>query len=274
MKQFVFYLIIFCCFITCEQGAPTKKVQKLRKLTDLEILGLIKSRNFSYLYADFKNQNGNELSLIQKDSLDRGLLGRDYYQNEDGFIKEVLVRPKVRSDSIIEAIQKALIHDPLKRYENIKIDCDSLDLVFEGVRGKNVEKWKELDYTFNYREKNLEIVLSVIANCGWERAYLLDICNVFQAAPKDILAYFYFDFRLLFDKGQIDPEQFEAIEDRFLSRRLRKHRQTLTLTKDILANNKIGDSLRIEFFQMGFDSNHLEILLKELETTDTIRFTK
>ena len=78
---------IFACqqkYETISIGDPNELIL----ISGQETVERVKAGNFNYGYASFKNANGNELTAYDKAFLNEGLLAQDFYEDQNGVIKE------------------------------------------------------------------------------------------------------------------------------------------------------------------------------------------
>lgn len=210
MKYLIFLTILF---FQCKQPSKT---DTLTLIPQDQIIPLVKSGSFSYLYATFLNQDGSAISDKNRELLNSGKLGKDYYKDSEGVIKEVRVRPITNQDKFIEIQRIEIASNPLSRINLIDIDCSQLDLVYERVYQSDQNVRNEGGDMQSVDEENLQIVISALTKCGWSVEHLETIWLVFQHSDSDIMAYFYSDLKSFSDQGLLRKSSFALTEDRLL----------------------------------------------------------
>ncbi len=181
-----------------------------------ETVERVKQGNFDYSYAVFKNQNGEKLSQENRNLLNQGKLAKDYYEDENGKIKEVRVRPLTLADQFIEIQRRELSTNPLANIDLIAIDCNRLDSIYAEVERTDQEVRNEGGNGQAVDRINQQIVISTLTTCGWSEAHLHTIWLVFQHAPTNLMAYYYPTLKEYSLQGKIERRTLALMEDRLL----------------------------------------------------------
>ncbi|MBK9256927.1 MAG: hypothetical protein IPM42_15705 [Saprospiraceae bacterium] len=148
--------------IACDQK------EKLTKLSDEKLIERIVGRNLPTPdQVIIKNAEGNVISIDSMTRLEEtGQYFEDFYVNEKGQFKVIVIRKKTSADDILIArINEAL--NPKKEVNMVDINCDDKKRILQNIlvsdqkmRQGNADIDPETDH------KNLEIVISLLNKCG------------------------------------------------------------------------------------------------------------
>lgn len=212
MRYFV--LLLFFIYSCTPSGTVTFKGLKLIP-TD-QIADRVKAGTFNYTYATFVNANGEPITSEQKTQLNKGLLGKDYYEDKTGQIQKVFVRSITIEDKLAEIQRIRIANNPLSQFATVDIDCNDLDNLYADVQNKDQESRLNADDMQRVDIESQQKVISAINKCGITENHLSTIWLVLQHSNSDVMAYFYSDLKRLSQKGMIDKGSIAAMEDQLL----------------------------------------------------------
>ncbi|MEQ9404854.1 MAG: hypothetical protein RIM99_14780 [Cyclobacteriaceae bacterium] len=247
-EQLVFILILAgAC-----QGI-NKKDEALRLIPQNEIIDRIRSNDFDYSYALFKGRKGGELTPEERSLLNQGKLARDYYENGEGIIREVIVRSPVLADKFFDIQMRAASDNPLASVEFVDINCNNLDSIFQEVRASDQQVRTEGGDMDETDSKNRQIVISTISKCGWSEPHLETIWLIFQHSPSELMAYYYPQLKQFSEEGKLSKGSIALMEDRLLMNNGHKQIYGSQISNGILYDLEDPDSVNLRREKM-----HLE----------------
>lgn len=207
-------MLLFCVISCSPSGTVTFK--GLKMIPTDQIADRVKAGNFNYNYATFVNADGEPITKEQKNQLNKGLLGKDYFEDASGEIKKVYVRPITMADKLTEIQRIKIATDPLGRFATINIDCNDLDQMYSQIQSKDDQSRLNVDDMQRVDIESQQKVLSALNQCGLTEAHLSTIWLVLQHSDSDIMAYFYTDLKRLSKAGKIEKSKIAAMEDQLL----------------------------------------------------------
>ena len=213
MKYLSLFALIFFLFSCNQNGGPSPDLTLIPRD---KIMERVRSGNFDYLKATFKTQKGAKLNSKEQKMLNDGNLGKDYYEDANGVIKEVLVRPIEMEDKFIEIQRRELAGDPLKGIQIIDVDCNSLDSIFKEVYRIDQFVRQNGGDIQGTDTRNLQFVVSSISKCGWSEKNTQTIWLIFQHASLGVSAYYYPEAKALAEKGALSKTSFAMLQDLML----------------------------------------------------------
>jgi hypothetical protein len=213
MKFIPFFLLTFLFFACGQNGGPSPDLTLIPRD---QIVDRAKSGNFDYVNATFKTQRGGKLNAKEQKMLNDGNLGKDYYEDANGVIKEVLVRPIEMEDKFIEIQRRELAGDPLKGIQIIDVDCNNLDSIFKEVYRTDQFVRQNGGDIQGTDTRNLQFVVSSISKCGWSEKNTQTIWLILQHAPMGVAAYYYPESKALAEKGYLSKTSFAMLQDLML----------------------------------------------------------
>ncbi len=208
------YFIISLFFFSCGQnGGSSADLQLIPKG---KIIERVKAGEFDYRYATFKTQSGSKLNEKELKMLNDGQLGKDYYEDANGVIKEIMVRPIDMEDKFIEIQRRELTAQPLQHVQIIDINCDSIDAIYKEVnRSDQAARRNGTDIDI-VDSKNLQVVVSAISKCGWSEKNITTILMILQHSPLGVMAYYYPELKFFSEKGNLSKASVAMLQDRLL----------------------------------------------------------
>ena len=224
MKNRIYYLAFFILCTQC-QSDQIYQPTNLKLLSPDEVIELAKAGPLVTAQTSFRNFKGNALNAEEKDQLNRGLLGKDYYVDEQGQVKEIIVRAASLEDQMLEIQVKDLAERAWEKVQLIDVDCSIqkkiLDQVYEidqGARSGGNYDMQEADSVC------LQAVMSLIDKCGFpSKAEVGEkgidaIWLVFQHSAPGIMAYYYPRLMQATEAGEIRMTSMALMQDRMLMR--------------------------------------------------------
>ncbi|MFT5168695.1 MAG: hypothetical protein ACI8P3_003940 [Saprospiraceae bacterium] len=209
----IFIVTIF--FLSCgNTGGPSADLTLIPKD---KIIERMRAGNFDYRYATFKTQKSAKLNEQEQKMLNDGKFGKDYYEDANGVIKEIIIRPIEMEDKFIEIQRRELAANPMKGIQIIDIDCDSVDAVYKEIYRTDQEARKNRQGIKETDTRNLQLVVSAISKCGWSEANTQTIWLIFQHSPLGVMAYYYPDVKAFSEKGNLSRSSFAMLQDRLLT---------------------------------------------------------
>jgi len=175
-----------------------------------------KSNDFNYGYATFLNVNGEELTTTERTLLNQDKLAMDFYENKNGQIVEVRVRPMKLVDKFLNIQLRAIANNPLSQFKMVEINCDQLDSMYSEVRKLDQEVRNEGGNMQTTDSTNRQAVVSAISKCGFTEDHIQTIWLVFQHSPSELMAYYYPYLKEFSEKGILRKSSIALMEDRLL----------------------------------------------------------
>lgn len=258
MRFYVLPLIGFLFFASCEE--PKKETlgqfkSDYYRIPAEDLVGLAKQGKLNYTYAKFMNVDGTVLTAEDQKKLNSGLLGKDYFSDPSGKIVEVRVRELEQKDKLIEIQRRELAQDPFSAYRKLKVNCDSLDVLYsymertdQEVRHSKPGNLREVDH------KNQEALVSALNQCGWSDSHLSTIWLVIQHSPTALMAYYYADLKKAVEARKLDPSKLALLEDRLLMRHGYKQMYGTQIMDGKLYDLEHPDKINLLRQEMGLQS--------------------
>ncbi len=216
MKNALLFSLILLLSISCTEQKPDYKNENLSLIPTDQIVTRTKDGNFDYSKAVVKNQRGSALNKKEQKLLNKGQLGKDYYEDANGVIQEVIVRPVSLQDKLVDIQRREIMANPLQGIQKVEINCDSLDTILKEVDRSHQEVRKTRGDIAGEDTKNLSVVVSSIAQCGWSEGNMRSIWMVLNNAPLGVLAYYYEDLFTFARKKNLSPSSVAMLQDRLL----------------------------------------------------------
>ncbi len=223
MKIYFSILLITCGFAACHWMQQPGK--SLHKMSESQILESIYANNFNYVYAQFKNEDGEALDSTDKLLLSQGKLAKDYYQDETGNIKEVRVRPMTLDDQFLTVQIRELSKNNIGQLKQVLVDCykkeEYLTKILE--HGQTI-LWNDWVKKETLDQQSLAIIYSIIEQCGFpslqnenDKADKLLMSQLLNGSLK-MLSYYYPKLKSLAKEGKLPLKYLAYAEDRLLLR--------------------------------------------------------
>lgn len=210
------YLSLFIFSLGCQQ-------ESLRKLSPEETLTRAKAGTLDYMYAEFRNQDGEPLSDEERRLLNSGKFLRDFYVDGDENIKQVRAVPPTRDGKFVEIQLREVANSPLQNVRLFDIDCsDQKTLLAEvyasdqDVRTGGEGNMEDID------SKNQQKVVSLIEKCGFPTKSevgedgMTAVFLVIQHSSSGLMAYYYPQLLEAVEQGDISKSSFALMQDRLL----------------------------------------------------------
>jgi hypothetical protein len=210
MNKLTSFLLLIFSF--CQSTSEPE----LTLISGPQTVEMVKAGNFNYAYAVFKNEDGSELTDDDRALLNKGLLAKDYYADENGLIKEVRVRPIQLADKFIDIQRRVLSSNPIAHIELLDVDCDLISDLMEEIDWKDQQVRNEGGDMELVDEQNQQMVISILSKCGWSEEYLHTIWLVFQHSPIEIMVYYYPTLKAYVNDGYLSKSSIALMEDRIL----------------------------------------------------------
>lgn len=213
--------------VTCKQPDPTIQYSRLKRLDTKSILERAKNKQFSYLYAKFVNSQGEKLNEEERDLLDRGEMGKDYYVNHLGEIVEIRVRPIKQEDMFLESRLRGILSYQISDSLLVDVDCVNMKSSFEAeltnVPAIDTSLSDSLYFAARMQlsKKQQGFVASVLKNCGVpDRSVVGDAdMETFLAVLRgnsSLVSLYFDDLKKASEEGKIDPKHWGIIQDNLL----------------------------------------------------------
>lgn len=212
MKELIPLLAFLLICFSCQNASEGE----LRLIPDAETIERVRTKNLDYSYAVFKNQFGDPLTEEDRSLLNQGKLAKDYYEDKQGIIREVRVRPLLLKDKFTEIQRRTLSINPLDDFTILPIDCSALDSLYSEVELADQRVRSEGGDMQQVDKRNQQLVISALSSCGWTEEHLFTIWLVFQHAPSEIMTYYYPQLKLYSMEGKIRRSTLALMEDRLL----------------------------------------------------------
>lgn len=212
MKYLSFVIVIFT-IISCGQGGSSPDLTLIPRD---QIIKRVKEGNFDYRNATFMTQQGKKLNAQEQKMLNDGNLGKDYYEDANGVIKEIIVRPIEMEDKFIDIQRRELAADPMKGIQIIDVVCDSIDAIFKEIYRTDQDVRQNGGDVEGTDTRNLQKVVSAISKCGWPEKHTQTIWLILRHSPLGVMAYYYPEAEMLSEKGILSKSSFALLQDLLL----------------------------------------------------------
>ena len=218
-QLFIIFLLFNATGCKSRKYAPLGLV----KISNEEIIEKARNREFADVSeAVFKNENGVELSTEQLDSLPMDKFMRDHYVDNEGKVKEVIVRKILDSDEqFLKNISSAFEEGPEPK--PVTVLCENINQILSTILEsdqsmRNGTKVYSAKQDFN----NLEVVISLIEQCGMPTLQQVDqrqMDAVWLVIQHSSLKYMKSYYPLLLksvENGDLSRTKLALMEDRIL----------------------------------------------------------
>jgi len=248
-------ITIFAC------GGEVGPSADLKLIPRHEIITRVKAGKFDYRFAKMKNQKGKALSDKENKLLNAGELGKDYYEDANGVIKEVIVRPVEIEDKFVDIQRREIETNPLQGVRIVDIDCESIDEIYTKVDSLYKAVRKARGDVAGVDTKNLEIVVSAISKCGWTPKHMQKVWKVLSNSPPEVLSYYYEDLVAFSNKGNLSYSSIALMRDRMLNRHGYKQLYGTQILSGQLYKLEDPDNVNVRRQKMGMGKleDHLKI---------------
>lgn len=211
------------------QLTSSAQSEDLRILSIDEILERIEKRDFHYAYAKFLNAKREPLTAYERTELNQGRMARHYYENAEGIVKEVIVKPYELEDKFNDIIIKTALSNVARNEELVAIDCDTVQKTFDYILLDEYDPFTSLNISFDSLFSNRELLdsirssrastfdlsLSVLTHCEWQD-HLKSIEDVLIDQSSSVAVTFYRKIEDFVERGLIQPKVFAEIQDKIL----------------------------------------------------------
>lgn len=216
MRYLILSFILLSIFACGQKGDYTNS--NLTLIPRDQIVDRVKADKFDYRYAKFKNQDGSELNAKEQKMLNDGLFGKDYYEDANGVIQEVIVRPIELEDKLVDIQRREVATKPLNNIQIIEIDCKNLDAIYAEVDSSDQAVRKNRGDIGAVDTKNLQMVISAISACGFTPKHMKTLWMIFQHAPPEVVSYYYQDLVAFSERGNLSKTSLAMLQDKMLMR--------------------------------------------------------
>jgi len=210
-------ILFFSFFFSCQSQTELK--DNYQVIPHNQLLERISKGEVELTKLSYKNQSGNELSIAERKLLNTGKVYREFFQNLDGEIVEIRIRP-IQDDLIFKEIQiREFLSYPFSQIELIEVNCSERDsLLISSFEQDQEVRRGDLDSIIVVDTKNQINVISLIEQCGWpsDPKLIEAIWFVIQHADTGFMAYYYDTFKSLEANGQLKSRIMVKMEDRML----------------------------------------------------------
>ena len=225
MKKYGCYLVCLLLLTQCSPNRSDYQPKDLRLLSQPEVLDMARQSSLVNGTTIFKNQHGKALSVDEKDLLNQGLLAKDYYADENGLIREIVVRSPDLEDQLLDIQVQDLAERAWEKVTLIDVDCDIQEKILEQVY--EIDQGARTGGPYNMQDADsvcLQAVMSLIDKCGFPskeevgETGMSAIFLVFQHSEAGIMAYFYPQLMEAVERGDIRMTSMALMQDRMLMR--------------------------------------------------------
>ncbi|ELR69602.1 hypothetical protein C900_04827 [Fulvivirga imtechensis AK7] len=210
------YLSLALLFFACNSG-------ELRKLSPEEAIALAKDGDLNYLYAEFKNKDGQPLNDEERDLLNSGKMTRHFYVDSNDEIKEVRVVEPALEDKFFEIMLREVAVNPLRNMTLVNIDCSDLMSVLADIYEKDQAVRTGGEGDMNAIDSlNQQQTVSIIEQCGFPTKDevggegMTTVFLVLQHSSSSLMAYYYPQIKRAVERGDIRKSSFALMQDRLL----------------------------------------------------------
>jgi len=214
--KFLSLLLPILFFFACGSDIPYDNQLKL--IPRDQIVKRVKEDRFDYRYAKFKNTDGSELNNKEQKQLNDGQLGKDYYEDAEGIIREVLVRPIDLEDKLVDIQRREIAIKPLQGISIIDIDCDKLDEIYAKIDSSDQAVRKNRGDVDGVDAANLQALVSILSQCGWNTNHMKTTWLILQHSPPEIVSYYYQDLMIFSERGNLSRASIAMTQDKMLTR--------------------------------------------------------
>lgn len=217
-------------FVFFQQPKAYGQSDELSLMSIDTIIERIKNDDFHYIYAKFKNQEGEKMSKSDRTALNQGRMARDYYQNQNREVVEVRVRPYQLEDKFADAQIKNITTFSSTVHDTIVMSCDTIENVYDhiilghgqpftfpsdSIRGF---RWEAVDSFARIHVSDSDLMHSAIAQCGFQEEHMEKIGKAFLEVNTQLTTYYYQELKEYANKGILKPSIMAEIEDDILWR--------------------------------------------------------
>lgn len=242
-------------------GGDSGPPADLKLIPRHEIVTRVKAGNFDYRHAKFKNQKGKALSEKENKMLNAGELGKDYYEDASGVIKEVRVRPVEIDDKFVDIQRREIETNPLQSIQTIEIDCERINEIYKTVDSLDQAVRRERGDIAGVDTENLQVVVSALSKCGWTPKHMQTIWRVLLHSPPEVMSYYYEDLIAFSNKGNLSNSSVAMMRDQMLTRHGYKQLYGTQILSGQLYKLEDPDNVneRRKMMGMGKLEDHLKI---------------
>ena len=203
-------------FAACTSGgvyAPSH----LTKIPEEELLRRIKADDFPPAeQLIFRDMNGKEIPLDSLQAMElRGTYFEDFYADDQGNIKEIVIRPKTPED---EALLAKINQVSVKPLEKMTIDCARTDSLLNAVLAADQgnREGDGIDHDIDHR--NLSTVVNLLEQCGFPEGKIqaIAVWLVIQHAPAQYRKQYFPMLQSAADRGVLGKDMLALTIDRML----------------------------------------------------------
>lgn len=219
-------LIMICSSVIGQDNSA------LRQLDFAEVKEKKANGTFHYTYATFTNMDGVPLSDYERQELNHGKMAMKYFEDKEGEIREVRIRPYTLDDKFEKAIlYSASLYDTM---QVSSVDCDSLAAYIKlkkeqdeamskyvkSLQDSSLTRREIWDRSNAFAEKHFTTegpIFNMLKTCEWNEDNMKIVVEIMDNNYNGRLAaYYFFKIRALYEEGKFEPKVWARIQDRIL----------------------------------------------------------
>ena len=198
-----------------------EQVGELRKLSNEEVIKKATEGTLFSLYVVYRNQKREKLNSEEKSLLNKDKLGKDYYADEEGTVREIRVRPVTHEDRLIEVQVRELHTNTWKKFPTIDVDCSNEGLSKLITEAGNIDRQRnETGRRFEVDSTTAVMMTSMMKKCGFpsiqqvNRQQINTIWLIFQHIDPALRVMYYPQLVKAAEDGHLEWSKIALMEDR------------------------------------------------------------
>lgn len=223
-KRLPLLSVFLCLLLACGEDLSTEAVDPLHRMPDDDFIDLVRSNNFPAL--DSVVIRDMHYNIISRDSFEilqmAGLYFPELFVNDQGKIIEIRVR--VTTDADQKLMDRLSGKSQSSEIRILEVDCRQQSILLEQVLERDsAVRANGITSDFEANRANLEVVISIIENCGMPTLEEVDslhmeaVWQIFQHAASQKYRKKYFKhLKSAAGRGDLKASEVAKMEDRIL----------------------------------------------------------
>lgn len=222
--------ILICALLAIANFGEAQDNKELSLMSHKKLLAKTLDRSFHYVYATFKNKKGEPLSDYERQQLNLGKMAMHYYQDSEGVVREVVIKPFTLDDKFEKAALNYQRYFLLESDRLIDVACEESKTIFVSLEEDldNINQYREeLPDTLGWRERYDAVetfkdslqydkrVFSILHRCEWEEDKIEFILSI-VTRDSQVASFHYFKLKEYYEKGLIPAAKWAGLQDAIL----------------------------------------------------------